>query len=888
MITSVKDWFSSPSVEDNLEKIRQTRLLTQMMRLGLFFLCVFVPIHIISQKNPGLYLLVDALAALILISLQFVLKRGRVRLVGVLLLMLSFLWTSLLIIRADSSLLPASSAYLFVFVLAGVLFEKRGFLISGLACSVAILGLALAAANGLPPAGVFPLSTTVWLSYGCLFVLTGSLMVSSNQITQTALQHTEQQLRALTRLVEQSPASIVITNLAGNIEYVNPHFSDVTGYSLADVQGKNPRILKTGLTPQLTHVELWDALTTGQAWHGEFVNRRKDGSQYVEVASIAPILDESGQTTHYLAVQEDISIRKQAEIALRESEEVFRRMFEDHHAVMLLVEPETGRILDSNRSAQEFYGYPGAVLNSMSVMEINTLAPVIVLQELQRAVRNELNYFTVIHQLANGEVRSVDVHSSPLLLNGKPALFSIIHDITQRRQVERALIKSETLYRLLAENVSDVIWVLDLHLGLFRYVSPSVERLRGFSVSEALEQDLTQALSPGTLTLMLPVIPQRMQACEQGFRGFYVDEWEQPCKDGSTVWTETTTRFRLNDSNGHVEVYGVSRNVSDRRKAQDALRANMKHFKDLVENIPVAYHSLDENGCFIDVNLDWLILLGYSREQVIGKPFLDFLTESDRQRFPAQYAEFKHQGYTNGDELSLYRYNGELLIVILTGRIQLNATGRFERTHNIMVDITARKRDEEAMHNVNEDLRLHVKEIEYLQTELREQALHDPLTGLFNRRYLGEVIEREISRAERSNIPLSLIITDIDHFKKINDTYGHQFGDKFLIEIAAMLKKHVRSSDVVCRYGGEEFVLVLPGTDPSTAARHAEDIRKQCLDLCIHHEGVLVNVSMSFGVASFPWHGSQAEEVLIKADKAMYCSKNDGRNRVTVWNNDGE
>jgi diguanylate cyclase (GGDEF)-like protein len=187
------------------------------------------------------------------------------------------------------------------------------------------------------------------------------------------------------------------------------------------------------------------------------------------------------------------------------------------------------------------------------------------------------------------------------------------------------------------------------------------------------------------------------------------------------------------------------------------------------------------------------------------------------------------------------------------------------------------------MQIANEKLILHMAEIEYLQTELREQALRDPLTGLFNRRYLNETIEREILRADREKTPLSVIIADIDFFKKINDLYGHQAGDKFLVEIASILKHNVRGSDIVCRYGGEEFLLVLPDTSQEAAASLAEKLRILCARLVVPHDGKDLQVSMSFGVATYPEHGTQADEVIMKADKAMYQSKTDGRNRVTNY-----
>ena len=203
--------------------------------------------------------------------------------------------------------------------------------------------------------------------------------------------------------------------------------------------------------------------------------------------------------------------------------------------------------------------------------------------------------------------------------------------------------------------------------------------------------------------------------------------------------------------------------------------------------------------------------------------------------------------------------------------------------YGVHMDITERKRNEQLLEAANEDLRRYVKEIEHLQAELREQSLHDPLTGLHNRRYVNETLGRDMIQAERENLPLSIILADIDHFKKVNDTYGHQVGDSVLVEIARLIKEHARGSDIVCRYGGEEFLLVFLNTTRDDAAKRADEIRHMAADLRIPHEHGTLMVTISFGLATYPDHGTNAEELIIKADQALYQSKHGGRNRVTIW-----
>jgi diguanylate cyclase (GGDEF)-like protein len=124
---------------------------------------------------------------------------------------------------------------------------------------------------------------------------------------------------------------------------------------------------------------------------------------------------------------------------------------------------------------------------------------------------------------------------------------------------------------------------------------------------------------------------------------------------------------------------------------------------------------------------------------------------------------------------------------------------------------------------------------------------------------------------------------DLDYFKNINDTYGHQVGDQFLIEFATLLGSRIRKSDTAYRYGGEEFLLVLPGTQVEDAAKRADEIRVACANIRISHKSKNLKVTTSMGVATYPLHGKEPEEVVIKADKALYRSKQNGRNRTTIW-----
>jgi diguanylate cyclase (GGDEF)-like protein/PAS domain S-box-containing protein len=932
---------AAPVFPGDEEKTRNARILNIVTLISLPLLSAVIPIMAFSNLMRASVIWFDAAFFICLLAIFYLIRRRKIDLAANGMIFLSFVWVTFLTGIQGTVRAPSTAYYVAVVVFAGLFFEWRGVLLSVIASSVAVLGMILAENAGLLPQPNYAVTFIQWINFTIVFFMTGFLSIFSSDAIRKSLQKAkkeireraavEMELRKLIRAVEQSPASIVITNLDGEIEYVNPRFTQTTGYTLEEARGQNPRILKTDKTPTGTHADLWETLTDGREWHGEFVNRKKDGSFFYESATISPITNANGIATHYLAVKEDITERKQTADDLRQSRE---------------------------------------------------------------------------------------------------------------------------MYRLLAENISDVIWVLDLTAGCFRYVSPSVVRLRGFSVDEVLKQDMATALTPESALHLQEVLPPRIEAFQKGEQIPYVDELAQPCKDGAIVWTETTSTFEINLTNGHLEVYGVSRQVTERKRNQDLLQIRLRLLEssigrsldeflesalDIISEFSgskiVFYHyvepdqttltlqawssrtlrefcqmagkgmryDVDEAGVWVDcvrtgkpvIHNDYahlssrkglppghaevirelvvpvfrgekvVSILGvgnkpgdYAEQDVIELTYLaDVVWEISKRKQTEQrlnelqarlqrltqnlqdaglfvfsrdadgksHYEYLSAGMENltGIKIDEALADSSLISALILPEyavklreIEKNAAEgqekfefEFRQKHaltgeihwmlmraapqkredgttiwyGVQMDITDRKYDEQVITEANDQLRIDMQKIEQLQTELREQSLRDPLTGLYNRRYLSETILREITRADREKRPVCFIMGDIDHFKKINDTYGHQVGDKFLVALANLMKENARGSDIVCRYGGEEFIMVLPGATIDSASRRAEELRQKCADLSILHDGKTLRITISFGVALYPDHGRDAEEVIQKTDKAMYISKETGRNRVTVW-----
>jgi diguanylate cyclase (GGDEF)-like protein/PAS domain S-box-containing protein len=183
---------------------------------------------------------------------------------------------------------------------------------------------------------------------------------------------------------------------------------------------------------------------------------------------------------------------------------------------------------------------------------------------------------------------------------------------------------------------------------------------------------------------------------------------------------------------------------------------------------------------------------------------------------------------------------------------------------------------------LSEYLSLSIANIQ-LNERLARQSVRDPLTGLYNKRFMIESLEREIKRAERNRTQVGIIMADIDHFKQFNDKYGHAAGDKVLTQMGGFFKAGLRGSDVACRYGGEEFVFILLESSAENTFKRAGQMREEVKNLEVHYDGeLLASITLSMGISTYPDQGSNAEDLLRVADAALYRAKQEGRDRIII------
>jgi diguanylate cyclase (GGDEF)-like protein/PAS domain S-box-containing protein len=324
--------------------------------------------------------------------------------------------------------------------------------------------------------------------------------------------------------------------------------------------------------------------------------------------------------------------------------------------------------------------------------------------------------------------------------------------------------------------------------------------------------------------------------------------------------------------------------VAERQQAESLLRSSEDRMRKLLDISPDGIITTDPDGRITYFSAKQAEIVGApDNANVIGHSVFDWFHPEDRDLARARVQRQMRGEHMSPRAYRLLKYDGGMIWGEIASALIDDGAGGSEGMLIIVRDINERKFLEEALHRTNESLLAQIQETNRLQDQLREQVVRDPLTGLYNRRYLDETLDREISRASREDYPLCIAIIDLDHFKNVNDTYGHQAGDEVLKTLGKLLRGSARGGDIACRWGGEEFMLVLPRMTAETAQQRTEQWRNAFAELRFPFSAQHISVTLSVGIAAFPAHGKTSATLTQNADVALYLAKAQGRNRVVVF-----
>lgn len=568
------------------------------------------------------------------------------------------------------------------------------------------------------------------------------------------------------------------------------------------------------------------------------------------------VRNQNGELFCWQGVIMTICKRKKAESDLSESERRYRQMFEKNRAVKLIIDGNTGEIFDANPAAWEYYGYSASEFKEKNIAEINTLSFEEISREMKLAIKEKRCYFNFRHRLASGEIRDVEVHSSPIENQGRRLLFSIVHDITERKAAETALKKSEENYRDLFENANDLIYTHDLQ-GNFTSLNRAGEIITGYSRDEAVKMNISQVVAPEYFETAKQMTKRKIEGEKPA-----AYELQIVAKDGRRVSLELSTRLILQD-NQPIGVQGIGRDITKRKQAEEALIKSEQSYRFLSEGIMHQVWTATPDGGLDYISLRTLRYFGKTFEEMCDDKWVGAVHPEDLPGCVEKWTRALKTGENYEVEFRLRRGDG-------TYRWHLGrAVASYDEKGNVL-----------KWFGTNTD----IDDQKAAEAKLNFYALHDALTDLPNRAQfmmcLGQAIER---CRKNSTACFAVLYLDLDRFKIINDSLGHVIGDKLLIAIAERLKRTVRPGDVVARLGGDEFTVLLKRADNEEGvAKIAERLQKE-ISKAFQLDNYEVYTSASIGVVISDTLSRKPEEILRDADAAMYQAKASGKARYVIF-----
>jgi two-component system sensor histidine kinase/response regulator len=512
----------------------------------------------------------------------------------------------------------------------------------------------------------------------------------------------EEQLRKLSQAVEQSPACVVITDPQGNIEYVNPKFTLLTGYTLEEALGKNPRILKSGESPPEVYQQLWETITSGGEWRGEFHNKKKNGELYWESAAISPVRDTAGAITHFLAVKEDITARKRAEEALREGEERFRGLFQGAAEGILVSNIETKKFVYANPAVCRMLGYTEEELVHLGVSDIHPP------QDLERVgaefmaqARGKKTLAPALPCLRkDGTTIYADINASQLVVDGKDCNVGFFTDITARKRAEEALRESEERSRIVAASISDLIYEWDLKDKIDWY--GDVDSLMGYPAG-----GFPRTLD-GWVAALHPEDKERVWvAVENQLKGvapYDVEEYRVAQKDGGWRWWSARGTV-LRDEQGQPRRWiGAITDITEREQAEEALRESEERYRGLFQGAAEGILVVNiETKKFVYANPAVCTMLGYTEEELVHLRVSDLPPPQDLERMVAEFMAQVRGEKTLAPALPCLRKDGTTIYADIKSSLVV-VDGK-DCIVGFFTDITARKQAEEALQKADEMVR---------------------------------------------------------------------------------------------------------------------------------------------------------------------------------------
>jgi diguanylate cyclase (GGDEF)-like protein/PAS domain S-box-containing protein len=539
----------------------------------------------------------------------------------------------------------------------------------------------------------------------------------------------------------------------------------------------------------------------------------------------------------------------------------YRLAFDSAADGILLVDAKSGEIMTANRAFEKLSGYPPDEVVGRKLWEIAAIRATDTKFILLQVREGRKRVYLVDRQIEtrDGKQIAAEILCSVYTAESGTVIQCNIRDVTERKVVERARPRSEDQFRRIFEGNPQPMWIFERNSLDFLALNDAAIQMFGYSREEFMTMTMLNVLCPSEVPDFLDSIGNVHSPLLKP------DVWQLRRKNGETIEVEiASNELPFNGKKGR---FVVATDVTAQKHAEKLLRESRRLLQEMLNALPIGVMLTESTGDIIIKNPAMKQIWG--GEQSFGRDRYDEYkgrwSDSGKEIAPREWPVTRAllEGKTTLDEMIDIEIPEGTHKTVLYSAIPLkDSGGKIAGAIVVNQDITERRRQE--------------GELKRVHALVERQATTDALTGIFNRLKFNELLDIEIRGAMRYRHPLSMIMFDIDHFKSINDTYGHLVGDAVLKEIAGLVAANIRNVDVFARWGGEEFVILSPDSSMKAVSQVAEKLR-QLIEVSSFSSPCKVTVS--FGLAEFQ-EDDVASSFLNRADAALYRAKSFGRNRV--------
>ena len=607
----------------------------------------------------------------------------------------------------------------------------------------------------------------------------------------------------------------------------------------------------------------------------------------------------------------DFTVQRQAESALAAERDLLQALM-DNIPDTIYFKDTSSRFTRINRAQAKVLGIsePEQALGKTDLDFQDPDLAKVFFEEEQRLVQSGQSLINRLefNPTSDGQPRWLSATKVPIKdeAGNVTSIVGISRDITERKQIEEALQQSEERFKLMAWATKDAIWDWDLQTNQIWW-GEGLQKIFHYS-SETASPDpewREERIHPDDKEKVHRTIHQAMQ----GGMEFWSKEYRFQRKDGT--YADIMDRgYILRDKAGNAHrMIGAMLDITERKYMESSLLQANEQMSQVLNELQHRNHEtvlLNEMGRSLQACQSseevYKIVAGLAGQMFpdTAGAFFALNTQRTLVHLIISWGELPDakRVFHPGECLALRRGQtqpfGEVQMepcCVHVGEprpaasfcLPLQAQGKTLGILHLQSE-QAEKLDEakrQLAYIVVEQMGMTLSNLN-LREALREQSIRDPLTGLYNRRYMEEALRQQMSRVTRQLHPLGIVMIDIDHFKRFNDTYGHVAGDTLLRELGLFLQQRIRNEDIACRYGGEEFTLIMPDASLEVAQQRAEDLRQEVKKLLVLRDQPAEAITLSLGIAMYPQHGRTIENVLRAADAALYLAKKEGRDRVII------